>query len=248
MKILSKYSQRNVITIIVVLLLILGSVSGCSFSDPAETELSDSEPSSDRQSTSDSESSDEKVLALMFPDRSFVRESNGYRDAEGKLYIIRDIVEGSFILEGRQEKLVVIEVAEGLSHAEGFYQAYLAVFDQKGKEFLSSIKNFSADEGEIAFYKGKNKTYILFAGNSTFNGWTGWAGGLWGAGKDWNLRWPQDANFWEHNAVEVQKDGLKVLKRIIYPKEDQLIPEYEWEYSHWLAWDSDTANFIRVDN
>lgn len=238
---------KNIVLIVLVLLLVVAS--GCTFSSKVIPEQDNNTRKENTENQlQENQLSEDKVLALMFPDRNFVQESKGFRDSEGKLYIIRDIIEGSFIKEGRKEQLAIIEITEGLSHAEGFYQAYLAVFDENAKQFLSSIKNFSADEGQITIYSGNDKSYILFAGNSTFNGWTSWAGGLWEAGENWSLRWPQDIEFWEHHSVEVEIDGLRVYERIIYPQEGQLIPEYEWKYSYYLLWDSETANFNRVNN
>ncbi|KUO66390.1 MAG: hypothetical protein APF84_18370 [Gracilibacter sp. BRH_c7a] len=151
-------------------------------------------------------------------------------------------------MERNTENLVIIEINEGLSHAEGFYQAYLAVFDGSGRYFVSSIKNFSADEGEITLFSGKEKTYIFFAGNSTFNGWTSWTGGLWEAGKEWSQKWPEDNDFWEHQAVQIEEDGLTVLSRKIFPQSDQLIPDYEWEFAFRLLWDPNTESFFEIDD
>ncbi len=189
---------------------------------------------------------DIEILSLMFPEKDFTQESKGFRDEEGKLHMVKGMIEGSFVVENNSENLVIIEINEGLSHAEGFYQAYLAVLDESGRNFISPIKNFSSDEGEIALYRGKERTYVLFAGNTTFNGWTSWTGGLWEVGEEWSQKWPEDNGFWEHQAVEINTNGLKVFERKINNTTDQLIPDYEWEYAYRLKWNSNAGLFNKI--
>lgn len=219
----------------VVIILLFLMLSGCA-------------QKADRPPEQDNGPTDFEILSLMFPEKNFTQESKGYRDEEEKLYIIKDIIHGSFVVEEGLENLVIIEITEGLSHSEGFYQAYLAVLDESRRIFLSTIKNFSADEGEIALFKGTERTYILFAGNTTFNGWTSWTGGLWEAGQQWSQIWPEENDFWEHQAVEIQANGLKVLTRKINNTTNQLIPDYEWEYIYSLDWDSNAAIFIKTED
>lgn len=221
-------------TMILLAILLLLFLSGCA-------QKVDNHPNQENNPT------DIEIMSFMFPERNFTQENKGFRDEEGKLYIIKDIVQDSFVEGKNLENLVIIEINEGLSHAEGFYQAYLAVFDETGRNFLSSIQNFSADEGQIALFRGKEKTYIFFAGNSTFNGWTGWSGGLWEAGQQWSQKWPEDNDFWEHRAVEIEDNSLKVFTRKINSSTDQLIPDYEWEYAYRLQWDSNASFFTKND-
>ncbi len=225
-----KTIKINIAVIIIMILFLI--LSGC-------TQKTDNPPNQDKSPK------DIELLGIMFPENNFTQESKGYRDDEGKLYIIKDIIQDSFVVEKDLENLVIVEITEGLSHAEGFYQAYLAVFDDSGRNFISSIKNFSADEGKIALFKGKARTYIFFAGNSTFNGWTGWAGGLWEAGREWSLKWPEENDFWEHQAVEIEENSLKIFTRKITNSTDQLVPDYEWEYAYSLEWDADASFFTK---
>jgi len=185
------------------------------------------------------------IMALFFPENRFTEEAGGFRDQDGKLYRIVKAVSGTFVAEDQDQIFVIVEVAEGLSHAEGFYQAYAGIVNNQGDILLSQVKQFSADEGQIAIFTGNQRSYILFAGNTTFNGWTGWTGGLWKAGKTWTAIWPQSPDFWEHTAVEIEGESLKILKRKVQAKSDQLIPDYSWEFAYYLDWDKNKENFVR---
>lgn len=185
------------------------------------------------------------IMALFFPENRFTEETGGFRDQDGKLYRIVKEAAGRFVANDEEQILVIVEVAEGLSHAEGFYQAYAGIVNNQGDTLLSGIKQFSADEGQIAIFTGNQRSYILFAGNTTFNGWTGWTGGLWQAGRTWTAIWPQGPDFWEHTAVEIEEGSLKVLKRKVQAQSDQLIPDYSWEFAYYLDWDKNRENLVR---
>lgn len=187
----------------------------------------------------------QKIMSLFFPNKMLTPENESYRDQEGKVYHISKMVPGTFIHSDQEEVLVVVEVLKGLSHAEGFYQAYVGILNEQEDKLFSEVRQFSADEGEIAVFKGNPLSFILFAGNSTFNGWTSWTGGLWKAGPQWQSLWPSNPDFWEHNAIEIEGDSLKVLERKTYPKKDQLIPDYEWKYAYDLKWDKNLNQFVK---
>lgn len=191
------------------------------------------------------------LFEQIFPGEELTYLSNNkvslkVNDYYSKKYYIEKIIFGNFI-EKTDGFLVIIRRHKGeLSHAEGFYNAYLAVFDNNNKK-ITPTKRFRADEGDIRVYKGKTKDYIFFAGSTTYQGWTGWSGGLYEfADGEWQQVWPNDEEFWEHRSVSLGLDRIIINKREILGDTLGVIPKYKFVYDYELFWDADKSRFAEV--
>lgn len=187
------------------------------------------------------------LLSRMFPDQQFSpveKEPGGrtaedpvFRDTGGRTFVIESVRPGSYTGPHETKLLVVVRRPPGEpAHAEGLYQAYLAVFDSAGQEMLTGVNRLTADEGDIHFFAGSDgRSYVFFSGSVTFQGWTEGCGGLWraasgapGAGEGlpaagntaaeperpfvWEKVWPADEAFWDDHVVKATRSGLTVLE------------------------------------
>lgn len=196
--------------------------------------------------TANSEQDDRSIISSMFPGKSFSLAGNLYVDEiTQQSYYIEKIIHGSFVFPGNQEYLVIVRRPENeSSHAEGFYQAYVAVFDKSTNRRLNETQLFCADEGYITLFSDGKVNYLFFAGGTTYQGWTTWNGGLWKAGKNWTKLWPEDDAYWEDKYPRATSEGLTILRRKLLPlASGQVIPDYEWEHSYFLKWDPEKACF-----
>jgi hypothetical protein len=188
----------------------------------------------------------------MFPEQKFTKQGKYYNAGERKNYYIESIIPGSFVNKDGDELLVVVRrPSDELSHAEGFYNAYMAVFDNSSSKIISEVKLFNVDDGKYRILDGQGISYIFFAGSTTYQGWSNWYGGLWQAGSKWTMKWPKGAedkeyyDYWENRAVDMDTDVTKILERKVLPlkNQGQTIPDYTWEYSESLVWDAQNENF-----
>ncbi|KPU45423.1 hypothetical protein OXPF_06560 [Oxobacter pfennigii] len=199
---------------------------------------------------------DMKLMNTMFPDQKFINQGKYYNTGERKSYFIEGIIPGSFVNEGNDELLVIARrPSDELSHAEGFYNAYMAVFDNSSSKLVSEVKLFSVDEGSYRIFDSQGISYIFFAGSTTYQGWENWYGGLWQAGPEWTMKWPKDIenqeyyDFWENRAVKIGTDDIEILERKVLPIKNngQIIPDYTWEYSEKLLWDKQGRSFKEME-
>lgn len=80
------------------------------------------------------------MLSQMFPDLIFSVTGGGWRDQNQRTFIIEQAISGSFTGKGAEELLLVVSrPREEMAQAEGFYSAFLAVFDKKGQRMLSDV-------------------------------------------------------------------------------------------------------------
>ena len=196
------------------------------------------------------------LINTMFPEQKFTKQGKYYNAGERNNYYIESIIPGSFVNKDNDELLVVvIKKSDELSHAEGFYNAYMAVFDNSSGKMISGVKLFCADEGNYRIFDGQGISYIFFAGSTTYQGWSNWYGGLWQAGFNWTMKWPTDMenqeyyDFWENRAVEISENYIKILQRKVLPLKDksQVMPDYTWEYAEKLLWDEEIASFKQME-
>ncbi|MDF2505094.1 hypothetical protein [Clostridium sp.] len=193
-----------------------------------------------------------KLINAMFPEQQFVKQGKYYSAGERENYYIESIIPGSFINKDNDELLVVVRrLSNELSHVGGFYNAYMAVFDNPSGKIISEVKLFSVDEGNYRIFDSQGISYIFFAGSTTYQGWSNWYGGLWQAGIRWTMKWPKDFenqeyyDYWENRAVEISEDVIKILQRKVLPLKykDQVMPDYTWEYVEELQWDKESGSF-----
>lgn len=194
-----------------------------------------------------------KLVSTMFPEEKFIKQGNYYNAGERKNYYVESIIPGSFVNRDGEELLVVVRrPSDELSHVEGFYNAYMGVFDNKSGNMISEVKLFSVDEGEYKFFESKGISYIFFSGSTTYQGYSNWYGGLWQVGSKWTMKWPAASenneyyDFWQNRAVEVNNYGINILERKLLPKEDtnQTIPNYTFELSKKMYWDKEMGEFV----
>lgn len=187
------------------------------------------------------------MLEAFFPGSSFrVTASGEYADAQNNLFGAQ-AYKGSFTsASGREILLIAVSSPSQASHAQGMYRAKAAVFDMRGRAPVSSVMSFVADEGQFHVFSGRNLDYILFVGNSTFQGLTGWTGGLWRAGREWTRVWPEDLSFWRDTAVEVDEGAVRVLTKTSQAQPGQESSKYSYEWSYTLKWDAGAETFVKV--
>ncbi|MEL7650039.1 MAG: hypothetical protein AAGU76_18305 [Sedimentibacter sp.] len=197
-----------------------------------------------------------KIINAMFPEQQFVKQGKFYSAGEKENYYIESIIPGSFINKDNDELLVVVRRPSiELSHIGGFYNAYMAVFDNSSGKIISEVKLFSVDEGNYRIFDSRGISYIFFAGSTIYQGWSNWYGGLWQAGLTWTMKWPKDLenqeyyDFWKDRAVEIGEDTIKILQRKVFPLKDknQVMPDYTWEYIEKLQWDKENGRFKVLD-
>jgi hypothetical protein len=216
-----------------------------------------------------SNSKDLELLQMMFPNYEFIKTDDeiktynydSYLDfgvvpdngigSEQKSelpfrYYIDRIEKGIFI-EGIGEKSLIIARRDGVAHADGFYHAYVAVFDEQQMKLLSPVKHFMADEGKVSIFKGKNTPYVLFAGSTTYQGHSDFSGGLWKFDKEWKQVWPEEEDFWNNNSILVGEDSISVLKmkKVTDPHS---LTDFELEFSHKLIWNAEKEVFEKQNN
>jgi hypothetical protein len=240
--------------LISLLLLISVALSGCAADSAPEKANNQKKPAAPKTTV---EKTDEPKRALsydnvfkqMFPDAKFSpKDANSVATATGETYFIEQVTYGQFVGKGPEFLVVVRRPREELAHAQGFYNAWLGVFDAQKQKLLSPVKNFAADEGSINLFKGRTRTHIFFAGSTTFQGFTGWSGGLFKAtGDRWVETWPKDPKFWEGRAIEVGQDRLILYKVEVLPGEEVgTIPEYKLTIEEQLLWDPEKETFVSI--
>jgi hypothetical protein len=191
-----------------------------------------------------------KPMNAMFPHKSLTKQGKVYQAGNMESYYIESIIPGPFINKDSDEMLFIVKRTTGeASHSE--QGVYMTVFDSSCENMISALKFFRADEYKYRIYDGAELSYIFFAGSVSYTGWTNWYAGLWQPGKTWSLKWPESSengkyyNFWEDRAVDLLSDSIIILKRKILPGQykSQAFPEYTWEFSNKLLWDSRSSTF-----
>ncbi|HHE76369.1 MAG TPA: DUF2330 domain-containing protein [Candidatus Parcubacteria bacterium] len=124
-------------------------------------------------STDSSRLDKDVLLHKLFPNVTFkdeVGDLEALGDIYRRLYLV-DAIEDHFITPEEKHLLLIVEL-EGSSHAEGFYHAYLGLFDKNGNlitppsifpegNYRSDKAHFGADSVSFEFYDCKGVKYIL---------------------------------------------------------------------------------------
>ena len=187
------------------------------------------------------------MLTQMFPGQAFSGAGERFKDRDRRTFAIERVVPGSFTAKGARELLLVVtRPSEELSHAEGFYNAHAAVFDETGRRLISGVLHLTADEGRISLFQGRGISYLFYAGSVTYNGWTEWEGGLFQAGDNWVQVWPGEPGYWKDKAIEIQDNELLISERKVIPDSRKVMPEYQYVFSYKLRWNEKEATFSRV--
>ncbi|WP_202707185.1 hypothetical protein [Sporosalibacterium faouarense] len=200
-----------------------------------------------------------KVFQEMFPnsqypygefeaiDNNIIRmyrdDKNHYDD-----FSIENIIYDKFI-ESKNEYLVIIRKLN-TSHQEGLYKVFMGIFDLETNTLISPVHDISSDQGDFGFFKGKEKTYIMFVGSTTYNGWEEYYGDLYDVTRnDWKNVLPKDNKFWENKRALISKDGLIIYKREIVGRDNgAVIPDYRFVYDYEMIWDELKSNFTIEKN
>lgn len=197
-----------------------------------------------------------ELINIMFPEQQFEKQGKYYSAGERENYYIESIIPGSFINKDNDELLVVVRrLSNEASHVGGLYNAYMAVFDNLSGKIISEVKLFSVDEGNYHIFDSQGISYIFFAGNTTYQGWSNWYGGLWQVGLKWTMKWPKEYenqeyyDYWENRAVEIGENDIKIFQRKVLPLKykDQVMPDYTWEYVETLQWDKENGSFMVLE-
>lgn len=160
-------------------------------------------------------------------------------------YEIEKLLYGKFV-DSNQEVLVILKVPEEKTgHQGGFYNRIMAVFNLKTYERTSPVYEFSSDVGEMGLFEGKNKTYLMIVGSTTFQGYTEYKGNLFDINRDeWINVFPKEKNFWENRKAVISPDGLILFKRVFERKGNELIPPSKFVFDKELLWDKQKETFL----
>lgn len=242
-------NKRKSFLLFVVLLLTAFTVAGCSAgSDAPRPKTSAKKPSPAKSSSTDVEQGlcFRNVFKQMFPNVQFtLKEANKMVTKTGETYYIEQVTYGQFIGERPEFLVIVRRPPKELAHAQGFYNAWLGVFDAQNQNLISPVKLFTGDEGSINLFRGRTGTHVFFAGSTTFQGFTGWSGALYKATNDrWEEKWPKDPRFWDNKAVQVGQDRLIIYRiELVQGGEVGGAPEYRYRIQEELFWDPERETF-----
>ncbi|WP_366923654.1 hypothetical protein MFMK1_000564 [Metallumcola ferriviriculae] len=184
------------------------------------------------------------VFSQMFPDMIYrVADGNSIVNNNEENYYLERVYWGDFTGRGKEFLVVVKRPKSELAHAAGFYNAYAAVFNGANSDILTSVQQFTADEGDIRIFHGDKQDYLFFSGNVTFQGWSEWNGGLFkAAAAGWEKIWPTEEGFWENQAIQAGGDRLIIYRRETKPSQG-VIPQSRFVYDRELFWHPDEEKF-----
>lgn len=199
-----------------------------------------------------------RMLDQMFPQVSFVETKEKYFESDLKncsigapcTFYVEEITEGYFIEPNKKDLMLVVRrPREELAHAQGFYNAFVAIFDSKTKKILTETKALGADAGDIELYQCIEGTFIFFSGSVTYQGWSTFDVGLYqNKDKIFQKVWPEKSEIdkWENLWVVSKPNKVEVYERIV-EKADFNPPPYKMVYSYDLNWDTNTCRFEQVE-
>jgi len=149
--------------------------------------------------------------------------------------------------EYSEEYLIVIKET-GAPHAGGLENRFIAVVNSTKTKLLSTVKEFSADNGVISTFKGKDVSYIYFSGTRTYQGYTYSSDvtdiGLWSAGQKWQLIWSRDKDYWKDNVPMVSKEVINIYTRKNFTNNPNETVFYAWELQSTYKWNAVSESFI----
>ena len=138
----------------------------------------------------------DRLLNKMFPNFKFSGGIAEFPEKSGRIQpddhlLLKEVREDSFAKIGEKERLFLV-MKEPAAHAEGFFHAWLGLFDRDGnlltvpsvfpetngsycdscpETYIAEKDNgFVADDGTFAYYECKGIKYILFVGKYQPNG------------------------------------------------------------------------------
>ncbi|MGE5557364.1 MAG: hypothetical protein ACM3WV_01990 [Bacillota bacterium] len=186
------------------------------------------------------------MLDKMLPGQDFRFFEGSYLDKEGRIFEVENILAGSYVDKGKKELLLVARrPLRQLTHEEGFYQAYLAVFNETGRRLKSGVLVLTADEGNLVFYEGSGLSFPFFYGSTVSSGIAHYQPSAWKAGVQWSLLWPDNPNK-DFPPMDITPQGLMVYKK----GEGPFVPlptGAKRQYAYKLRWDREKTTFIRVE-
>jgi len=199
------------------------------------------------------------MIEQMFPQVSFVETKEKYFESDLKncsigapcTFYVEEITEGHFLEPSKKDLMLVVRrPREELAHAQGFYNAFVAIFDSKTKKILTETKALGGDTGDIELYQCNKGTFVFFSGTVTYQGWSTFDVGLYQVkDKIFQKVWPEKSEIdkWENLLWVVPKQNkIEVYERII-GKSDFNPPPYEMVYAYDLNWNTNTCRFEQVE-
>lgn len=188
------------------------------------------------------------IIKLMFPNKTFTEKKGVFseKSAYPTDYTIESIEKGSFVSKNAEEYLVVVKQT-GAPHAVGLENRLAAVINATKTKLLSSVMEFSADNGQIITFKGKDISYVYFGGTRTYQGYTysldNTEIGLWRAGQEWHRLWQKDQDYWKDNVPMATNDSIYIYTRKVFTNNPNETVLYAWELKSILKWDANKESF-----
>ncbi len=153
---------------------------------------------------------------------------------------------GYFSDSGNPELLAIIKLL-GVPHAGGLDCSVAALYDGETMELIAQ-KTFPYDECRFdVLTDEKQKSYLLFTGSMTNQGYSRYTLGLWKAGRIWEqLYFPEET---EVDSKKFEPDENRAI-RVSYATYDtsgsEPVPEITWLHKYDLVWNRNTGNLETV--
>lgn len=188
-----------------------------------------------------------KIMKSMFPDRKFTIDEDRYKDDMERVFYIDTIIEGAFTQHGKEEILAIVKRdKETLHPMQGWYFAYLAVFDVNSEQIKTDALDFWAGKsGETKLYYSKGTAYLLFIGETVDDGWVSYEVKLYKCEEKWKEQNPTGGySKYDDVPMKIEDGKINVYHRIIISEPDEPV-DYKLAYQYTLKWDPVKAHFIR---
>lgn len=151
--------------------------------------------------------------------------------------VVENMYGGDFTGSGKPELLVIFKLLK-MPHAGGLDCSVTAVYDRASLDIITQ-KTFQYDECKFEIVKDEtNKSYLLFAGSVTYQGYSQYSLGLWKAGKTWSNLYPSDPSN-NIRKFELRGNGTVWVSRFehISPETQEVV----WLHEYDLAWNPKTC-------
>ncbi|MDD2401599.1 MAG: M56 family metallopeptidase [Clostridia bacterium] len=162
---------------------------------------------------------------------------------------VANTYEGNFTDSGNQELLVIFKLLN-MPHAGGLDCSVVATYDKSTCNIISQ-KTFSADKCNFDILTDdNNRSYLLFVGNTTYQGYSSYSLGLWKIEKEWEMLYPDSStNDKEEKKYELIEDGVVAVSRPIKKSRigDTIQQEVKWQHAYNLVWSSMAGTLHFVD-
>jgi hypothetical protein len=150
---------------------------------------------------------------------------------------VGNIYEGDFTGSGKPELLVIFKLLK-MPHAGGLDCSVAAVYDRSTLGIITQ-KTFQYDECHFNILKDdEQKSYLLFTGSTTYQGYSQYTLGLWKPGKTWTDLYQPVQPYDSNKMFDLRENGSIWVSRPVF--EDPESHETTWLHEYNLVWNKKT--------